>query len=64
MHPAMFLPAMGELILVWLLVKENSKLKPVKLCLKKIDLVSYRAPAKGFVNIDMFVGVYMKEWLH
>ncbi len=35
--------------LVW--EKENSEFKPVKLRLKKIDLVSYPARAEGLVNM-------------
>ena len=56
MNPIILPPAMGRLgssALVRQLVyeKENSEFKPVKLRLKKIDLVSYPAQAEGLVNM-------------
>ena len=58
MNPTILSPAMGKgklgsLILVWQLVeeKENSKFKPVKLCLKT-DIVSHAAHGEG---VDKYI---------
>ena len=59
MNPIILPPAMGKIVgqtrffslgVATSLEKENSELKPAKLCLK-IDFASYPARAEGLVNI-------------